>query len=98
LIFPENCCTLKPNEIADFYINPCEYTRTDFSGGTDFKMKPKKNLNRRELLGSAAVSSIAFAVVPRHVLGGPGYVAPSDKVTVANIARCRACLKTGMYR
>ena len=48
-------------------------------------MKPEKNLNRRELLGSAAVSSIAFVVVPRHVLGGPGYVAPSDKVTVANI-------------
>jgi predicted dehydrogenase len=48
-------------------------------------MKPKKNMNRRELLGSAAVSSIAFAVVPRHVLGGRSYVAPSDKVTVANI-------------
>jgi predicted dehydrogenase len=48
-------------------------------------MKPKKNMNRRELLGSAAVSSIAFAVVPRHVLGGRNYVSPSDKVTVANI-------------
>jgi len=48
-------------------------------------MKPKKNMNRRELLGSAAASSIAFAVVPRHVLGGRNYVAPSDKVTVANI-------------
>ena len=48
-------------------------------------MKPKKNMNRRELLGSAAVSSIAFTVVPRHVLGGRSYVAPSDKVTVANI-------------
>ncbi|MHC4086111.1 MAG: Gfo/Idh/MocA family protein [Planctomycetota bacterium] len=48
-------------------------------------MKPQKNLNRRQFLGSTAVSSIAFAVVPRHVLGGPGYVAPSDKVTVANI-------------
>jgi hypothetical protein len=48
-------------------------------------MKRKKNMNRRELLGSAAVSSIAFAVVPRHVLGGRNYVAPSDKVTVANI-------------
>jgi hypothetical protein len=48
-------------------------------------MKPEKNLNRRQLLGSAAASSIAFAVVPRHVLGGRGYVAPSDKVTVANI-------------
>jgi len=48
-------------------------------------MKPKKNLNRRELLGSTVVSSIAFAVVPRHVLGGRGHVAPSDKVTIANI-------------
>ncbi len=42
-------------------------------------------MNRRELLGTAAVSSIAFAVVPRHVLGGRSYVAPSEKVTVANI-------------
>lgn len=48
-------------------------------------MKSKQNMNRRELLESAAVSSIAFAVVPRHVLGGRGYVPPSDKVTVANI-------------
>jgi predicted dehydrogenase len=48
-------------------------------------MKSKKNMNRRELLESAAASSIAFTVVPRHVLGGPNYVAPSDKVTVANI-------------
>jgi hypothetical protein len=48
-------------------------------------MKPKKNMNRRELLGSAAISSITFAVVPRHVLGGRRYVAPSEKVTIANI-------------
>ncbi len=48
-------------------------------------MKPKRDMNRRELLGSAAVSSIAFAVVPRRVLGGRNHVAPSDKVTVANI-------------
>jgi len=48
-------------------------------------MKSKKSMNRRELLGSAAASSIAFAVVPRHVLGGRRYVAPSEKITVANI-------------
>ncbi len=48
-------------------------------------MKAKKNFNRREILGSAAASSIAFAVVPQQVLGGRGRVAPSDKVTVANI-------------
>ncbi|MGB2865616.1 MAG: Gfo/Idh/MocA family oxidoreductase [Sedimentisphaerales bacterium] len=48
-------------------------------------MKPNRKINRRELLGSAAASSIAFAMVPRHVLGGRNYVAPSEKVTVANI-------------
>jgi predicted dehydrogenase len=48
-------------------------------------MKSKKDISRRELLGSAAGSSIAFAVVPRQVLGGRNNVAPSEKVTVANI-------------
>jgi hypothetical protein len=32
--------------------------------------------------GAAAAS---FAIVPRHVLGGPGYVAPSEKITLACI-------------
>ena len=45
-------------------------------------MKP--HVNRRELMGTAAASG-AFAVVPRHVLGGPGHVAPSDKITLAQI-------------
>jgi hypothetical protein len=48
-------------------------------------MKAEENFNRRELLGSAAASSIAFAVVPSNVLAGRGRVAPSEKVTVANI-------------
>ena len=48
-------------------------------------MEPKRKLNRRELLGSAAASSVAFTLVPSHVLGGPGNVAPSEKVTIANI-------------
>ncbi len=42
-------------------------------------------LNRRKFLESAAASAAAFTIVPRHVLGGPGYVAPSDKVTLAHI-------------
>ena len=36
-------------------------------------------------LGSAAAASVAFTVVPRQVLGGPGFVAPSDKVTLGYI-------------
>lgn len=48
-------------------------------------MEPEKNMNRRELLGTAAVSSLAFTVVPRSALGGANYTAPSDRVTIANI-------------
>ena len=40
--------------------------------------------NRRKFLGTAA-GAAAFTLVPRHVLGGPGYVAPSDKITLAYI-------------
>lgn len=47
-------------------------------------MKSKKNLNRREFINLAATAA-TVTLVPRHVLGGPGYVAPSDKITIANI-------------
>src|SRR3954470_1790588 len=40
--------------------------------------------NRRKFLGTAAAAT-AFTIVPRHVLGGQGNVAPSDKVTLAYI-------------
>lgn len=45
----------------------------------------KSKINRREFLGSAAAASLAFTVVPRHVLGGPGYVAANDKLTIGYI-------------
>jgi hypothetical protein len=48
-------------------------------------MTTSKKINRREFLGSAAAASVAFTVVPRHVLGGSGYVAPSDKLTLGYI-------------
>jgi myo-inositol 2-dehydrogenase/D-chiro-inositol 1-dehydrogenase len=38
----------------------------------------KKNLTRRTFLKGAAVAPAVFSIVPRHVLGGRGYVAPSD--------------------
>ena len=44
----------------------------------------KSKLNRREVLSSAAAMA-AFTVVPRHVLGGSGQTAPSEKVNVAII-------------
>ncbi len=42
------------------------------------------DLNRRKFLGTALASS-AFTIVPRAVLGGPGYIAPSEKITLAHI-------------
>ena len=41
-------------------------------------------IDRRRFLGTA-VASGAFTLVPRHVLGGSGYVAPSEKITLAHI-------------
>jgi GFO/IDH/MocA oxidoreductase family protein len=41
--------------------------------------------NRRKFLGTTAAATAAFTIVPRHVLGGPGTVAPSDKITLAYI-------------
>ncbi|CAN5423771.1 Gfo/Idh/MocA family oxidoreductase [soil metagenome] len=43
------------------------------------------NLNRRKFISSAAAASLAFTIVPRHVLGGKGYIPPSDKLTMAYI-------------
>ncbi len=45
-------------------------------------MKKGNSLDRRDFLDTAA-TSLAFSIVPRRVLGGAGFVAPSDKVTMA---------------
>jgi hypothetical protein len=42
-------------------------------------------MHRRDFLTSAAVTAATFTIVPRHVLGGAGFVAPSDKITLAHI-------------
>ena len=40
---------------------------------------------RRRFITTTATAAAAATIVPRHVLGGPGFVAPSDKVNVAII-------------
>jgi predicted dehydrogenase len=42
-------------------------------------------MNRREFLTSAAAATAGFTIVPRRVLGGAGFVAPSDRITLACI-------------
>ena len=43
------------------------------------------SVSRREFLGQTAAAAIGFTIVPRRVLGGAGYVPPSDKVNIAFI-------------
>ncbi|MGC1242075.1 MAG: Gfo/Idh/MocA family oxidoreductase [Chryseosolibacter sp.] len=47
-------------------------------------MKSSKNISRRNFLKNAAMVS-SFFIVPRYVLGGPGHVAPSDKIVLGFI-------------
>jgi hypothetical protein len=42
-------------------------------------------LSRRQFMVTGGAAAGAFALVPRHVLGGPGFVAPSEKITLACI-------------
>lgn len=48
-------------------------------------MKKNKSINRRQFITTAAAGSVGFTLVPRHVLGGAGFVAPSDKLNLAYI-------------
>ncbi len=43
-----------------------------------------KTVGRRDFIKTTAAAS-AFMIVPRHVLGGPAYVAPSDKINIAAV-------------
>jgi len=47
--------------------------------------KTNTGLSRRQFIGRTATAVAAFSVVPRHVLGGPKFVAPSEKVNIAII-------------
>jgi len=44
-----------------------------------------KNNSRREFLKNSAIAAAGISIVPRHVLGGTGFTAPSDKLVVAGI-------------
>jgi hypothetical protein len=45
----------------------------------------KNGISRREFLEKTASAAAGFSIVPRHVLGGTGFVPPSDKVNIAFI-------------
>src|SRR6195952_2728234 len=52
------------------------------------EQKPKdtpKNPTRRDFIKTTSLAAAGIMIVPRHVLGGPGYRAPSDMLSVAGV-------------
>lgn len=47
--------------------------------------KNQKSISRRKFLRNTSIGAAGLYIVPRHVLGGVGYVAPSDKLYVAGV-------------
>lgn len=45
----------------------------------------RNRVHRRAFLSGAAAAASVFTIVPRHVLGGPRFVAPSDKLNIGFI-------------
>ncbi len=43
------------------------------------------SISRREFIRRAVVSSASLTIIPRRLLGGPGYIPPSDELTKAVI-------------
>src|SRR5215467_12496083 len=44
-----------------------------------------KSISRRKFLGQATATSVSLSIIPRRVLGGPGFFPPSDRVNIAFI-------------
>ena len=44
-------------------------------------MKDRQTFDRRKFLKAGLAGAAAFTIIPRHVLGGQGYTAPSDQLT-----------------
>ena len=47
--------------------------------------KKKKNLSRRDFIRNSSLFGASILILPRHVLGGKGFIAPSDKLNIAGI-------------
>src|SRR4051812_42390084 len=49
--------------------------------------KTDKNIknSRRNFLKATSIAAAGFMIVPRHVLGGKGFIAPSDRLIVAGV-------------
>lgn len=49
------------------------------------KKAVQNGFSRRKFLKNSAVTAAGFMILPRHVLGGKGFIAPSDRLVIAGI-------------
>ena len=54
------------------------------SDSTEQSSLSQQNVSRRDIVKAAAAAA-SFMIVPRRVLGGAGYVSPSDQITLATV-------------
>jgi len=52
---------------------------------TENNTEKNSTMDRRKFVGLAATAAAGFTILPRHVIGGKKYVAPSDTITLAYI-------------
>ena len=52
---------------------------------TDKPIDPSLNTSRRGFIKSSSIAAAGIMIVPRYVLGGKGFTAPSDKLVIASV-------------
>lgn len=52
---------------------------------SDKETKTNQGNSRRNFLKNTTLAAAGFFIVPRHVLGGKGFIAPSDRLVIAGI-------------
>ncbi|MGB2866436.1 MAG: Gfo/Idh/MocA family oxidoreductase [Sedimentisphaerales bacterium] len=63
-----------------------DMNRSKSDNSTGRKPSEKKQaINRRQFVTTASAAVAAFSIVPRRVLGGAGYVPPSEKINVGYV-------------
>jgi predicted dehydrogenase len=55
------------------------------AGETPGDAQANVKISRRNFLAGTALAATGLMIVPRHVLGGPGYTPPSDRLNIAGI-------------
>lgn len=62
------------------------YSTSSHTNDKSVSGKTSKSLiDRRKFIGGITSATLALTIVPRHVLGGAGFIPPSDKITLAYI-------------